>query len=77
MFAKRDKHYPRRSVQTSLAAAIAKFTKPVGKNYFGPSTQLMGSNIFGPSTSSRNVAFVRITALKERLAKFLKKSRHF
>ena len=38
MFARRDKHYPCRSGQTSLATAVAKFTKPVTKNYFGPST---------------------------------------
>ena len=38
MFAKHDKHYPSRSRQTSLATAVTKFTKPVTKNYFGPST---------------------------------------
>ena len=37
IFAKRDKHYPSRSRQTSLAA-VPKFTKPVTKNYFGPRT---------------------------------------
>ena len=37
MFAKRDKHYPSRSGQTCLAAAVAKFTKPVTNNYLGPS----------------------------------------
>ena len=45
MFAERDKHYPSRSGQTSLAAAIAKFTKPVAKNYFGPSTAATKSKI--------------------------------
>ena len=40
MFPKRDKHYPSRSGQISLAAAIPKFTKPVTKNYFGPSKAL-------------------------------------
>ena len=38
MFAKCDKHHPSRSGQTSLATAVTKFTKPVTKNYFGPST---------------------------------------
>ena len=38
MFAKRDNHYPTRSGQTTLATAVTKFTKPVTKNYFGPST---------------------------------------
>ena len=38
MFAKGNKHYPSRSGQTSLATAVTKFTKPVTKNYFGPST---------------------------------------
>ena len=37
MFAERDKHYPSTSGQTSLATAVTKFTKPVTKNYFGPS----------------------------------------
>ena len=38
MFAERDKHYPSRSGQTSLATAIANITKPVTKNNFGPSS---------------------------------------
>ena len=38
MFAERDKHYPSRSGQTSLATSVTKFTKPVTKNNFGPST---------------------------------------
>ena len=37
MFAKRDKHYPSRSGQTSLATAVTNFTKPVTKINFGPS----------------------------------------
>ena len=40
MFAERDKHYPSRSGQTSLATAVANITKPVTKNNFGPSTFL-------------------------------------
>ena len=36
MFAQRDKHYPSRSGQTSLAAAVINITKPVTKNYLGP-----------------------------------------
>ena len=41
MFAKKiDKHYPSRSGQTSLAAAVTNITKPVTKNNFGPSTSL-------------------------------------
>ena len=38
MFAERDKHYPSRPGQTSLATAVANITKPVTKNNFGPST---------------------------------------
>ena len=38
MFTELDKHYPSRFGQTSLATAVTKFTKPVTKNYFGPST---------------------------------------
>ena len=38
MLAESDKHYPSRSRQTSLATAVADFTKPVTKNYFGPGT---------------------------------------
>ena len=34
-----DKHYPIRSGQTSLSAAVTNITKPVTKNNFGPSTQ--------------------------------------
>ena len=37
MFAKRDKHYPSRSGQTSLATAVTNITKPVTKNNFGSS----------------------------------------
>ena len=36
MFAKRDKHYPSRSEQTSLATAVTNFTKPVAKINLGP-----------------------------------------
>ena len=39
MFAERDKHYPRRSGQTSLATAETNITKPVTKINSGPSTQ--------------------------------------
>ena len=42
MFGKHDKHYPSRSGQTNLATAVTKFTKPVTKNYFGPS--ILGTN---------------------------------
>ena len=38
MFAERDKHYPSRSGQSSLATAVTNITKPVTKNNFGPST---------------------------------------
>ena len=38
MFAERDKHYPSRSGQTSLATAVANITKPVTKYNFGPSS---------------------------------------
>ena len=38
MFAERDKHYPSRSGQTTLATAVANITKPVTKINFGPST---------------------------------------
>ena len=38
MFAERDKHYPSRSGQTSLATAVANITKPDTKNNFGPSS---------------------------------------
>ena len=34
MFAGRDKHYPSRSKQTSLARAVTNITKPVMKNNF-------------------------------------------
>ena len=34
----RDKHYPSRSGQTSLATAVTILTKPVTKIYFGPGT---------------------------------------
>ena len=37
MFAERDKHYPSRSGQTSLATAVANITKLVTKNNFKPS----------------------------------------
>ena len=37
MFAKRDKHYPSRSGQTSLATAETNFTKPITKINSGPS----------------------------------------
>ena len=37
MFAERDKHYPSRSMQTSLATAVTNFTKPVTRINFGPS----------------------------------------
>ena len=37
MFAERDKHYPSRSGQTSLASAVPNFTKPVKKNNYRPS----------------------------------------
>ena len=36
-FAERDKHYPSRSGQTSLATAVTNITEPVTKNNFGPS----------------------------------------
>ena len=39
MFAERDKHYPSRSGQTSLATAVTNITKPVTKNNFVPSTK--------------------------------------
>ena len=42
MFAKRDKHYPSRSGQTSLATAVTNITKPVTKINFGPSTLMYG-----------------------------------
>ena len=35
MFAERDKHYPSRFGQTSLATAITNITKPVTKIYSG------------------------------------------
>ena len=38
MFAERDKHYPRRSEQTSLASAVTNITKSVAKINSGPST---------------------------------------
>ena len=38
MFAERDKHYPRKSGQTSLATAVANITKPFTKINFGPSS---------------------------------------
>ena len=38
MLAERDKRYPSRFGQTSLATAEANITKPVAKNNFGPST---------------------------------------
>ena len=38
MLAERDKHYPSRSGQTSLATAVTNITKPVTKNDFGPSS---------------------------------------
>ena len=37
MIAERDKHYPSRYEQTSLATAAANITKPVTENNFGPS----------------------------------------
>ena len=40
MFAERDKHYPSRSGQGSLATAITNIIKPVTKNNFGPSNVL-------------------------------------
>ena len=39
MFAKRDKHYPSRSGQTSLATAVTNFTKPLTKINFWPSIE--------------------------------------
>ena len=39
MFAKRDKHYPSRSGQTSLATAGMYFTITVSNIDFGPSIQ--------------------------------------
>ena len=39
MFAERDKHYSRRSGQTSLATAVTNITKPVTKINFGPSIE--------------------------------------
>ena len=44
MFVKRDKHYPSRSGQTSLATAVTNFTKPVTKINFRPSTFTPVSN---------------------------------
>ena len=41
MFAERDKHYPSRSGQTSLATAVTNITKPVTKINFGPSIILL------------------------------------
>ena len=38
MFAERDKLYPSKSGQTSLATVVTNFTKPVTKINFGPST---------------------------------------
>ena len=43
MFAERDKHFPSRSGQTGLAAAVTYITKPVTKNNFGPSTPFYAS----------------------------------
>ena len=40
MFAERDKHYPSRSGQTSLAIAVTNITKPVTKINLGPSIVL-------------------------------------
>ena len=40
MLAERDKHYPSRSGQTSLATAVTNITKAVTKNNFGPSTRV-------------------------------------
>ena len=37
MFAKRDKHYPSSSGQTTLTTALTNITKPVTKINFGPS----------------------------------------
>ena len=38
IFPKRDKHYPSRSRQTSLATAVSNISKPVAKINFGPSS---------------------------------------
>ena len=46
MFAERDKHYPSRFGQTSLATAGTNITKPLTKNNFGPSTR---ADYGGPS----------------------------
>ena len=40
MFAERDKHYPSRSGQTSLAAVVINITKPVTKINFRPGSHL-------------------------------------
>ena len=40
MFAECDKHYPSRSGQTSLAAAVTNITKPVTNINFGPIREL-------------------------------------
>ena len=59
MFAERDKHYPSRSGQTSLATAAANITKPVTKNNFGPSTKINQMSHQGMSilTSSSTTIF--------------------
>ena len=46
MFAKRDKHYPSRSGQTSLATAVANFTKPRTSHFFDLCTCRMPSSYF-------------------------------
>ena len=45
MFAKREKHYPGRSGQTSLATAVTNITKPVKKINSGPNTHSVSPHL--------------------------------
>ena len=47
MFAERDKHYPSRSGQTSLATVVTNITKSVTKNNFKPITYVVAMVALG------------------------------
>ena len=67
MFAKRDKHYPGRSGQTSVATAVTNITEPVTKMNSGPSTLTVSPNMFQFGLTLKKHATLFLTGILSRL----------
>ena len=58
-FAKCDKHYPSRFRQTSLATAVANFTKPCTSHFFGLCSYYIPAGSFGANFWTRSFGTVQ------------------